>query len=154
MSLTNPEQPDEKSKGTSVLQTLSRIGTFGVIVAAIYVGWTFYSRHLSDEQAARDLAAKQETERKRQADLIFGSGEVKIVSYSVDKASVTRGESADLCYGVVNATKVAIEPHVEDSKPSAYHCLTVSPRATTTYTIKASNDKGDSKQLSVTVRVP
>jgi hypothetical protein len=153
MSLTIPERPDEKSKGASVLQTLSRIGTFGVIIVAVYLGWTFYSRHLYNEQAARDLEAKQETERKRQADLIFGSGEVKIVSYSVDRASVTRGESADLCYGVVNATKVVIEPHVEDSKPSAYHCLTVSPRTTTTYTITASNDKGDSKQLSVTVRV-
>lgn len=154
MSLTNPQQPAEESKGTSVLQTLSRITTAGVVIVALYVGWTFYSRHLSDEQAAHDLAAKQQEEREREANLIFGSGEVKIVSYSVDKASLTRGESADLCYGVVNATKVVIEPHVEDSKPSAYHCLTVSPRATTTYTITASNDKGDSKSLSVTVRVP
>ena len=153
MSLTNPHQPAEESKGTSTLKTLSRFATVGVVIVAIYLGWTFYSRHLSDEQAARELAAKQEEKRKQEADQIFGSGEVKIVSYSVDKSQLARGESADLCYGVVNATKVVIEPHVEDSKPSAYHCLTVSPRSTTTYTLTASNAKGDAKSLAVTVRV-
>jgi hypothetical protein len=152
MSLPD-SQPEQEPKRPSVLETLSRVGTVGVIIAALYVGWTFYSRHAADEQAARDLAAKQQADRQREADLIFGSGEVKIVSYSVDKASVAPGESADLCYGVVNATKVIIEPHVEDSKPSSYHCLTVSPRATTTYKITASNDHGQSKSLEVTVHV-
>jgi hypothetical protein len=153
MSMLNQQAPAPEPQRTSVLQTLSRFATVGVLIAAIYVGWTFYSRHLSDEQAAQALAAKQHEERQRQADLIFGSGEVKIVSYSVDKSSVKRGEEADLCYGVVNATKVVIEPHVEDSKPSSYHCLTVAPKTTTTYTITASNQKGDSKSLAVTVHV-
>jgi len=153
MSPTDPAQPSPESKGTSVLQTLSRFATAGLVIAALYVGWTFYARHASDEQAARDLAAKQQAERQREADLIFGNGEVKIVSYSVDKSELAQGESADLCYGVVNATKVVIEPHLEDSKPSSYHCLIVSPHATTTYTITASNDHGQSKSLSVTVRV-
>ena len=58
---------------------------------------------------------------------------------------MTRGETADLCYGVVNATKVTIEPKVEDSKPSSYHCLTIAPRATTTYTITASERQGQSE---------
>jgi hypothetical protein len=153
MPLMDEQQPEPKAKGTSALQTASRFATVGVIIAILYVGWTFYSRHLSDEQAANDLAAKQQAERQHQADLIFGSGEVKIVSYSIDKTSMARGESADLCYGVVNTTKVVIEPHVEDSKPSSYHCLSVSPRETTTYNITASNAKGESKSLAVTVRV-
>jgi hypothetical protein len=153
MSLTNPQQSAQEPKGTSILQTLTRFASVGVIISLLYVAWTFYARHASDEQAARDLAARQQAERQHQADLIFGSGEVKIVSYSVDKSAVARGESADLCYGVVNATKVVIEPHVEDSKPSSYHCLTVAPRATTTYTITASNDKGEAKSLAVTVHV-
>ncbi len=153
MSLTNPQQPAQEPKRTSTLQTVSNFTTVCLVVVVLYLAWTFYSRHASDKQAARDLAAKQQAERQRQADLIFGSGEVKIVSYSVDKASMPRGESADLCYGVVNATKVVIEPHVEDSKPSAYHCLTVSPRSTTTYTITASNDHGASKTMAVTVQI-
>ena len=152
MSLIDEQLPPE-SKGTSTLQTLSRVGTVGVILAALYVGWTFYSRHLSDKQAAQNLAAKQQAQQEREAKLIFGSGEVKITSYSIDKANMARGESADLCYGVVNATKVVIEPHVEDSKPSNYHCLSVSPHATTKYIITASNDKGESKSLAVTVHV-
>lgn len=146
-----PAEPDSKS--TSVLQTLSRIGAVGVIFAALYVGWTFYSRHLSDQRIAEEIAQKQQEQREHDARQIFGSGEVKIVSYSIDKASMARGDSADLCYGVVNATKVTIEPHVEDSKPSNYHCLSVSPKTTTTYKITAANDKGESKSLAVTVRV-
>jgi len=153
MSLTNPQQPAQEPKSTSALQTASRFATVGVVIVALYLGWTFYSRHASDEEAARALAASQQAQREREAKMIFGSGEVKIISHSVDKASMARGEEADLCYGVVNATKVVIEPHVEDSKPSAYHCLTVSPHTTTTYTITASNDHGESKTLAVTVRV-
>jgi hypothetical protein len=112
-----------------------------------------YSRHAADERAAQELAEKQEAARQRQARLIFGSGEVKIVSYSVDKASLTRGDSADLCYGVINASKVTLDPSVEEVKPSAYHCMTVAPRVTTTYTLTASNDQGQAKSLAVTVRV-
>jgi hypothetical protein len=152
MALTD-SQPVNAPERTSALQILSRLATVGIVLGALYVGWTFYSRKLQDDQAEHAFAAKKEAARKRQADLIFGSGEVKIVSYSVDKASIPRGESANLCYGVINATKVVLEPHVEDSKPSAYHCLTVEPVSTTTYTLTASNDQGQSKTLSVTVRV-
>jgi hypothetical protein len=145
--------PELEPKPTSPLKAASRIASVGILLAILYVAWTFYSRHASDAQAARDLAAKQDAKRQAQAKLIFGSGEVKIVSYSVDKASLARGESADLCYGVINATKVTLDPPVEDAKPSAYHCLTVAPTETTTYTLTASNDHGQTKSLKVTVRV-
>jgi hypothetical protein len=140
-------------KSNSILSTVARFGWVGVIVALLSAGWTVYSRHESEVQAVRIAEASKQAGRERQAKLIFGSGEVKIVSYSVDKASLARGESADLCYGVINATKVTLEPHVEDSKPSAYHCLTIAPRTTTTYTLTAANDQGQTKSLSVTVRV-
>jgi hypothetical protein len=153
MPLMDQQQPVPESKGTSTLQTLSRIGTVGVILAALYVGWVFYSRHLSDERATQDLAERQHAQQEKDVRQIFGSGEVKIISYSIDKASMSRGETADLCYGVLNTSKVVIEPHVEDSKPSNYHCLSVSPKTTTTYKITASNDKGESKSLAVTVHV-
>jgi hypothetical protein len=152
MALTDPA-PELEPKRTSSLQTASRIASFGILLAVLYVAWIFYSRHASDEQAAKDLAAKEDAKRQEQAKLIFGSGEVKIVSYSVDKASLKRGESADLCYGVINATKVKLDPPVEAAKPSAYHCLTIAPRATTTYTLTASNEQGQTKSLAVTVHV-
>jgi hypothetical protein len=150
--MTNPP-PGAEPQRTSVLQTVSRFASVGIVIAALYVGWTFYSRHASDQQAAQNLAAKQDADRQRQAKLIFGSGEVKIVSYSVDKSTLAPGESADLCYGVINATKVTLDPAVEAAKPSAYHCLTIAPRTTTTYTLTASNEQHQAKSLSVTVHV-
>jgi hypothetical protein len=152
MALTDPP-PADKPQRSSVLQTLSRFATVSILIALIYVGWTLYSRHASNENAVRDLAAKQDAARQHQAQLIFGSGEVKIVSYSVDRPTLARGESADLCYGVVNATKVTLDPAVEPVKPSAYHCMTIAPRATTVYTLTASGDRGEAKSLSVTVHV-
>ncbi len=153
MSLLNQQPPPKRASGLQILHTLSWVGTVGVILAALYVTWTIYSNHLYNERAARAIEEQKQAAERRQAEQIFGHGEVKIVSYSIDKSNMARGESADLCYGVVNVTKVVIEPHVEDSKPSAYHCLSVSPKATTTYTITASNDKGESKSLAVTVHV-
>jgi hypothetical protein len=146
-------QPEAAPEKTSVLRTLTRFGSIGIVVAALYVGWTFYSRHVSDERAAQAIADKQDAARQQQAHLIFGSGEVKIVSYSIDKPALARGESANLCYGVINATKVTLDPPVEAAKPSAYHCLTVAPHVTTTYTITASNDHGPEKSLALTLRV-
>jgi hypothetical protein len=143
--------PEPDQQRSSVLSTLTRFGSVGIVIAASYVGYTFYSRHAADEQAARDLAARQDAARQHQAELIFGSGEIKITNFGVDKGTLTRGESADLCYGVVNATKVTLEPPIEATKPSSLHCLTITPRATTKYTLTASNERGQS--LSVTVHV-
>ncbi len=125
----------------------------GIVLAASYVGYTFYARHASDEQAARELAAKKDAVRRHQAELIFGSGETKITNFGVDKGTLERGESADLCYGVVNATKVTLDPPIEAAKPSSLHCITITPRVTTKYTLTASNERGQNQSLSVTVHV-
>jgi hypothetical protein len=153
MALTDPgEAPAPKAE--SILPLLVRITSIGVIIAAIYVGWTFYSRHKRTQEAEQAMEKKQEDQRKRVANQIFGSGEIKFSTFSIATSVLKRGETTQLCYGVVNATSVKLDPPPpEPLKPSYRHCLDISPRKTTKYTITASNDKGESQSQSLTLRV-
>jgi hypothetical protein len=128
--------------------------TVAMIVVALYVAWVFYSRHESARKAQEAIEAEQQEAEKHKADLIFGSGEVKFTMFSADNGVVRRGETTRLCYGVVNATTLKIDPPVgEPVKPTNRHCLEITPKQTTTYTMTASNDKGDTKTSSLTVQV-
>lgn len=153
MALTDSEHTPEPKSG-SILPLLVRVTSIGIIIAGLYVAWTFYSRHQSTEEAARAAAKKEEDGRKRVANQIFGSGEVKFSTFSIGTSVLKRGETTQLCYGVVNATKVTLDPPPsEELKPSYRHCLDIAPKTTTKYTIVASNDKGESKTESLTLKV-
>ncbi|MFL6449354.1 MAG: hypothetical protein ACJ746_16980 [Bryobacteraceae bacterium] len=141
-------------KRESILPLLLRITTVGVIIAGLYVGWTFYSRHQRAQETEQAIQKKQDDQRKRVADQIFGSGEIKFSTFSISTSVLKPGETTQLCYGVVNATRVKLDPAPpEPLKPSYRHCFDIAPRKTTTYTITASNDKGESQSQSLTLRV-
>ena len=153
MALTDagPKPPE---KGKSALAALLPYTTVVMILAALYVAWTFYSRHESARKAQEAVETKQQEAEKRKADIIFGSGEITFTTFSADNGTVKRGETTRLCYGVVNATTLKIDPPVgEPVKPTNRHCVDIAPKQTTTYTITASNDKGDTKTSSLTVQV-
>jgi hypothetical protein len=126
--------------------------TMAVVIALLYVAWTFYSRW----QEARDLrrkAAQQQVEDARRTIEAYGNGRVKIMSFSGSLA-VNRGEKAELCYGVSNAKTVTIEPRPDEAVwPSLARCVSVSPKKTTTYTLTASDRDGHSEQESRTIQV-
>ena len=154
MSLTDAPEEPRRGGSRSALQAVLPYTTVAMIIAALYVAWTFYSRHESAVKAQQEIQAKQEEARKEQAHEIFGSGEIKFSTFSLDTGRLHRGEKTELCYGVLNATCVKIDPPVgEETKPSYRHCVEVSPKTTTTYTITASDGKGNSKTESLTLRV-
>lgn len=137
----------------SPLRAILPYTTVLTVIVALYVAWILYSRH---EEAVKAEAAAQEqrqTAEKRVNDQIFGSGEVTFTTFEAADATLTPGQKTELCYGVVNAKSVKIEPAVEQIKPSSRHCMEVSPRKTTTYTITADDGAGHSKTLSLTIRV-
>jgi hypothetical protein len=127
--------------------------TVAVIVVALYVGWTFYSRYERTRRAQEEIDAAHADARKRVVDQIYGSGEVKFTTFGADSGLLKRGESTELCYGVVNATTVKIDPPVGEVRPSYHHCIEIRPKATTTYTIVAGDAKGNTKSESITVQV-
>lgn len=140
----------EKKPG-SIAATLLPYTTVVLLIVAIYVGWTFYSRSQAAKEA-RDAAAAQKASRNKQVvDQIFGSGDVKLLNFSISQIHLKRGETAHLCYGVSNAVSVLIEPHVEDTKPSYNHCLEIAPKHDTTYTLTAKDKAGHIAKGSLSV---
>jgi hypothetical protein len=152
MALTDaPQEPPRRRR--SGLEAVLPYTTVVLIIVAGWVAWIFYQRHQSNVAAQRALQQKQEEKRKQVVDEVYGSGEIRFLAFSADSGLLRRGESTELCYGVVNATTLKLNPPVEPVKPSYHHCLEIAPKTTTTYTLTADDGKGHTKSESLTVRV-
>lgn len=152
MAITDAPPPPERTH-RSPLSRILPFTTVAVIIAALYVAWTFYSRYESNKQAMQRIQAEREAARRRVVDQIYGSGEIRFSTFGADSGSLKRGETTELCYGVVNAKNVKLDPPVADIKPSYHHCVEVAPTKTTTYTITADDGAGHSKSESLTIHV-
>jgi len=122
------------------------------VLAALWTGWTLYSRHRSDDEAERQSQQKQ-AEADRKVVEAFGGDQLTILGFNAAEREVSAGGRVLMCFGVSNAAKVSINPGVEPVKPALSHCLEVFPKKTTTYTLKAEDGKGNSKSASLTIRV-
>lgn len=153
MAITDAPPPRQERPKRSPLAAILPYTTVAVVIAALYVAWTFYSRHEADVKAQQERAAQETEHRQREAQTIFGSGGLSFRTWSADKAEVRPGEIAHICYGIVAATSVKIDPPVEQLKPSYLHCFEVRPKQTTTYTITAQDAAGHSASQQLTIRV-
>jgi hypothetical protein len=97
-------------------------------VTGLYSGWVLWQRHRSQTQPATfqtvDPLAK------------YGS-HVKIVQFYTTTGTITKGRKALLCYSVVNATVVRLDPPVESVWPSMSRCFEIAPVRSTRYTLTA-----------------
>lgn len=123
-----------------------------VVIAAIYVAYTFYARHDSDQRLQREEVAKK---RASDEDTLrrIGEPEMKISSFYATPNVIGKGQTAQLCYDVTNAEKVELAPPVERVWPSLSRCFEVSPRATTRYTLSAWDKESHSAQQSTEIAV-
>ena len=123
-----------------------------MVLVAIWTGWTLYSRQQSAAEAARQSKEKQaEVDRKLVSE--FGGEKLTILGFNAAEKEISPGGRVLMCYGVSNATAVKIEPGIEPIKPALQHCLEVFPKKTTTYTLTASDDKGNTKTKTLLIRV-
>jgi AAA domain-containing protein len=77
----------------------------------------------------------------------------KVVSFTVEPATVPANGQAQLCYEVENANSVNIEPNIGERKPATKECLPVSVEQTTTYTLTAFGADGKTTNGEVTLMV-
>lgn len=153
-SLLDQQGPDPGSpEPRSALRSILPYTTVAVLIAALYVAWTFWSRHEAAVAAAEAAQQQKAQAEKDVYDQISQHGELTFTTFEAAKGLLARGDTTQLCYGVVNAKTVKLDPPVEDLKPSFRHCLDISPKRTTTYTITADDGAGHSKTASLTVRV-
>jgi hypothetical protein len=126
-----------------LMAKLVRIMWVPVLISLMYLGWVFWQRHASEPapKAARPVdnpLAK------------YGSG-VKILQFYADTGEIGRGGRALLCYGVVNARAVRLDPPEETIGPSLSRCFYVSPKHSTRYTLTA--EGADGKPVSESVEI-
>ncbi len=135
------------------LRSILPFTTVAVVLAASYTGWVMYSR-FSDAREEQQRVDAREAARDRKVAEAYGGDKLTILSFAASDGLVHAGHRIRLCYGVANAVRVKIEPGVvEPLKPEISHCTEAFPRKTTTYTLTAEDQAGQSVSASLTIRV-
>jgi cbb3-type cytochrome oxidase subunit 3 len=123
-----------------------------IALILLYVGWVFYSRRQENREIEQRAAARRRADDQRTVDML-GGNRFDILSFYASPATIRRGDTAQLCYGVSNAKSVRLEPQADAVWPSYSRCVQVSPERSTTYTLTADDGAGHSKTATVTIEV-
>ena len=109
--------------------------------AVLWVGWIFLNRHFMVMRGG-PTADPQQAKRTAEFMRIYGGKDVKILQFYVREGSVAEGAGTVLCYGVLNAKSVRIEPPVEGVTVSLNKCVEVTGERDTRYTLYAEGTDG------------
>jgi hypothetical protein len=141
-----------ENRSMQVLRKVLPYTTAGVVLAALYMAWVFASRW-NDDRRIEHAATAQRSKLDREITELYGSGRLKILSFYVSPGLIRRGEKALVCYGVVNARTVRLDPAIERVWPSASRCFTVMPDRETRYTLTAEDANGHTATESFVLQV-
>jgi hypothetical protein len=120
---------------------LRRVFLFVTALACTYVAWVFVTRSLDTRRWERRQAAPSAA--NPEFDRIYGGTTVKILQFYARESSVTEGGRSVICYGVVNAKAVRLEPPLAAGlSPSLNRCLEAAPSRDTRYTLIAEGQDG------------
>ncbi len=131
-----------------------RIGLLLATFASVFwCGWILLERY----QARRDW----ETQRERivnpppseQFSRIYGGSEVKILNFYAAGGDDAPGQPRSLCYSVLNAKSVRMDPPVAGVYPTLSKCVEVRPKKETRYTLTAEDSAGHSASASLVLSV-
>ena len=89
----------------------------------------------------------------RQSTIEVVARPARILRFQANPARILTGDRTQLCYGVEGATSTQIQPGIGTVDPVAENCIPVSPSATATYTLTATNPDGESIDRQTTVEV-
>ena len=133
--------------------TARRAMALAIAAGAFYVGWIFLDR----QQAGRrwEAAIRKPAIPGRQADFerAYGGSDLRILQFYPRDGLIFEGDRTVLCYGVLNARAVRIEPPVESLTPSLNRCVEAAPERTTRYTLTAEGERGTSVTASFEIEV-
>jgi hypothetical protein len=114
-----------------MMAKLVRIMWVPVLIATLYVGWIFWQRHgFRSFLTAPGAPVTVDPMAK------YGS-DVRIVQFYSASREIAHGGNTLLCYGVVNAKAVRLDPPVDKVWPAESRCFNVAPAGTTRYTLTA-----------------
>jgi hypothetical protein len=147
---------DAQMERNAHLKKLMVYAVIGFVVVVIYVIYLVNSRH----EAAREFERRNtelQNEQHRAEDQLtiqqLGGPGFGIRALYANPGVIRRGESAQICYDVVNAKSVSLDPPVAEVWPSHTRCFGVSPKRTTTYTLTITDAQGKTATNDVQVQV-
>ena len=122
-----------------------------LILAGFFLSWTFYSKWNEKRIAA------QNEEQKAALDPAFakayGENQLKILGFYANPGTIHPGQKTQLCYSVINAESVRIEPPVKDVWPSLSRCVDAMPKKETVYKLIAEDAGGRIQTATSTVKL-
>src|SRR5258708_7536592 len=133
-------------------RVLLTFSTICLIASIFYVAWTFLSRWQAQRRLRQEIDDREVQDARKVVDQ-YASGHVRILAFYANPPSLKRGEQANLCFGLDSAEWARIEPGVQPLKPALTRCVSVSPTATTEYTLTAGGAGGRTVSQPVTVSV-
>ena len=139
-----PKYPEDNSRSVTLhlVAKLIRIMWVPVFLSLLYAGWVLWQR--------RTAAPAPQVERDPMAR--YGNS-VKILQFYTGTREIAAGGKASLCYGVVNATSVRLDPPVEKVWPAVSRCFDVTPAKSTRYTLTAEGAKQATVSESIEIAV-
>lgn len=136
-----------------IIRRLLPFTSIALVLALLYVGWTFVSRWRVNRNADASVRAER-AKVDQQIVKQYGDGHLKILTFYANPGSLKPGEKGLVCYGVANAKAVRIEPDLEPVHPSLSRCVAImAPPRETRYTLTAQDADGHSVTQSFVLHV-
>ncbi len=123
-----------------------------VVAAVVYAAWVFGSRHFLD-RLWRSRHEAPQSATNPEFDRVYGGTAVKILGFYAREGNLTEGGQSVICYGVLNAKSVRIEPPVDGVFVALSRCLEVAPEHNTRYTLIAEGADGRTASASFVLTV-
>jgi hypothetical protein len=122
------------------------------VLAVLYVAWVLVARWNENRRLEQAAAARRAQAEKAIAE-VYRGGQLKILNFYVTPGVIHRGQKALVCYGVVNARTVKLDPAVEQVYPSISRCFEVAPERDTRYTLTAEDATRQTTRESFVLQV-
>jgi hypothetical protein len=121
-------------------------------IALAYVGWVFLGRYWTNHHWNTGKDAEQ-ARRNAEFTRTYGGSGVKILQFYAREGNLTQGSPTVICYGVLNARSVRIDPPVEGVSPALSRCVEIAPLRGTRYTLTAEGNDGHTASESFVLEV-
>ncbi len=128
-----------------------RILIVAIAPALAYLGFVFTMRY-SAMGPRNPMPSDEWMDRQMEFERVYGGTAVRIIQFYSPNGDLMEGDSTLICYGVVNAKSVRIEPPVEGVGVALNRCVKVAPEEATRYTLIVEGNDGSVVSESFVIR--
>ena len=122
------------------------------VIAAAYLLYVFMARRSDNQRFAEQHQSPAPTKNSK-FEATYGGTALKILQFYARDGVIAEGAGTVICYGLLNARSVRIDPPVRGVSVSLNRCVEVAPRRTTRYTLTAEGNDNTTATASFELTV-